>query len=193
MFFSQFHDEAEEYLKIGFEPNPQFNRFYEKESPYAILQEVHLHNAAVWTHNGKAPLYLSDVSGQLGSTLVQGKTTGHVNYNNPLEVPTIDFSDWIAKTVQNGDEVLVKMNIEGAEYAVLEKMIEDHTIGMIDELYIEFHGAKIKGRSQEADEAFKKKLEGYGVEVIPWAIKGDGFKNILRHWLCGSKEKSTQG
>ena len=185
MMFSSFHPDAKDYKMIGFEPNPQFNRFYEKPSPYQILHDVHLHNCAVWIKDGEMPLYLSDVSGQLGSTMVRGKITGHVNYNNSLMVKTLDFSKWLFDAVKIDDKVLVKMNIEGSEYDVLEKMMRDETIRLVDELYLATHGGKIDGRSIEGDKDLVEEIETYGVKVIPWAIKGDDFKSMLRHWLCG--------
>lgn len=39
------------------------------------------------------------------------------------------------------DFIFVKMDIEGAEWPVLEKMINDGTIGLIDELAFECHFA----------------------------------------------------
>lgn len=191
MMFTTFCPKAHEFQLIGFEPNPQFNKFYEKSSPYEILHDVHLHNCAVWTKDGEMPLYLSDVLGQLGSTLVKGKTTGRVNYKRGLIVKTLDLSKWLKEAVTTKDTVFLKMNIEGSEYNVLNKMMLDGSIKLVDELYLALHGGKIKGRSKEDDQRLIKRIRSYGVEVIPWAIKGDGFRNMLRHWLCGSVKTST--
>ena len=35
------------------------------------------------------------------------------------------------------------MDIEGAEYEVLKKMIGEDTINYVDKLYVEFHGKRV--------------------------------------------------
>ena len=51
----------------------------------------------------------------------------------------IDFSRWLSANFSIRDYIIVKMDIEGAEYEVLEKMIRDGTLQMVNELYVEFH------------------------------------------------------
>ena len=61
-------------------------------------------------------------------------------------MPAIDFSRWLKEMVARHTEadgskpfVVVKMDIEGAEYAVLEELVHDGTIALISELMVEFH------------------------------------------------------
>ena len=44
-----------------------------------------------------------------------------------VQVPTIDFSQFISDNFEITDEVVLKMDIEGAEYAVINKMLNDGT------------------------------------------------------------------
>lgn len=55
------------------------------------------------------------------------------------EVKSIDFSSFLKETVNEEDYVLIKMDIEGSEFSVLDKMIKDNTIELIDDIYVEFH------------------------------------------------------
>jgi len=54
-------------------------------------------------------------------------------------VKSIDFSEHIKKYTSPEDFVVVKIDIEGSEFSVLDKLILDGTIKNIDEIYVEFH------------------------------------------------------
>jgi hypothetical protein len=59
-------------------------------------------------------------------------------------VACFDFSRWLSDlrtSHPRPDVIVVKMDIEGAEVPVLQKMIEDGTDALIDELLVEWHGA----------------------------------------------------
>ena len=60
-------------------------------------------------------------------------------FNKTVEVSGIDFSAWVKNHCTAEDTVIVKLDIEGAEYNVLEKMILDNTIDLVDHFYIEWH------------------------------------------------------
>ena len=64
------------------------------------------------------------------------------NYNGrPLaQVEQVDFIGWIQRFVQPGDFVVCKMDIEGAEYEILEQLIKTGAIRLINFLAVEFHG-----------------------------------------------------
>eukprot|EP01059_Diplonema_ambulator_P007597 TRINITY_DN17076_c1_g1_i1.p1 TRINITY_DN17076_c1_g1~~TRINITY_DN17076_c1_g1_i1.p1 ORF type:complete len:398 (+),score=92.94 TRINITY_DN17076_c1_g1_i1:41-1195(+) len=55
-------------------------------------------------------------------------------------VKAIDFSSYLKATVRPEDFVVIKMDIENAEFRVLEKMFETSTINLVDEMFIECHG-----------------------------------------------------
>ena len=54
-------------------------------------------------------------------------------------VACIDFSAFVRDNITPDDYLVVKMDIEGAEYEVLDKMIKDETLQLINELVVEFH------------------------------------------------------
>ena len=55
------------------------------------------------------------------------------------KVVTINFSDFLADRFQADDFIVVKMDIEGAEYGVLQKIIADGRLNYINLLFVEFH------------------------------------------------------
>ena len=55
------------------------------------------------------------------------------------DVEVINFSSFLKKTVTVDDYVIIKMDIEGSEFAVLDKLIQDNSIDFVNDLYVEFH------------------------------------------------------
>jgi len=100
---------------------------------------------AVWILDGQLKLYMN-----LNSKMDQGhsvygdKITGHLDPEHPVTVECIDFSKWLKETFTADDYVVIKMNVEGAEYDVLEKCIADGTINLVNELFIRWHIAKLR-------------------------------------------------
>lgn len=114
-----------------FEPDP---RIENRETG------ITLHREAVWVHDGESDFHLGQLE---SSTLIAGKSTGEVGQHGTIRVSCLDLSRWLTQMVKPDDRVFLKLNIEGAEYPVLNKMIEQGTIALIGELAVEWHFGKI--------------------------------------------------
>lgn len=117
------------YLIYAFEPNP--NLYRNLLLKYSNQMTIII-NHAVWIRNEKKEFRVA--KNDISSTFYR-----HVNNKNVISVQAIDFSRWIKDTMTEGDFIVIKMNIEGAEFQVLSKMIEDRTINMVGRLYYQFH------------------------------------------------------
>jgi len=128
----------------AFEPQPDLsNACREIISQYPNVKITYC-NKAIWIKNERRPLYLAtrwkqDYKG--GSTLLSDhkKTFASIDYLNPVFVDAIDFSEWLSDNFCSDDYVVVKMDIEGAEYDVLEKVIRDGNHRIIKKAIVEFH------------------------------------------------------
>ena len=138
-----------------------FEEFYEDLS-------VVFHKEAIWIKDGLVDFYPANQSE--GSTLIKGKLTAYVDYKNPIKVPCIDFSKWLKENFTKEDDVVLKLNIEGAEMEVLNKMIADRTIELIDDLYVDFHARKISSIFYEDEKKLKRKLYDLGFNVKKWYV-----------------------
>lgn len=74
-------------------------------------------------------------------------------------VPVIDLVSWMKKHFRQSDLVIAKMDVEGAEHAILNRMMDDDSINLIDVLGLECHG---KGCQQ-----LNKGLHDHGQRVVP--------------------------
>lgn len=134
------------YRAYLFEPNKALDVAYFKD-------RVLLHKA-VWIRNTTLNLYL-DRNGRLeGSSVFADKKGGGV-LSTP--VPAIDFSQFL--DLLAFDKCVVKMDIEGAEYAVLDHLIDTGSILKISDLYIEWHWKKVRmGMKHKARQLMHKSL-----------------------------------
>ena len=125
--------------------------------------------AAAWIKDGILDFYQS--SANQASTIVEGKVEHsgwpQIDYERPTIVPSIDFSGWVRRLLSGYDEIVVKMDIEGAEYAVLEKMIEDRTLGLVTRMMCEWHVDRYPNISLDRHNTIKQKVESL-VHLEPW-------------------------
>jgi FkbM family methyltransferase len=163
--FRKITPDINEYSIHCFEPNPLFRNQLFK------ISDVIFHQEAVWIEDCEAPFYLSHATRCDGSTLLANKTSGQLDYKNPIMVRCVNFGQWLQHTFQNNDYLVVKFDIEGAEYAVLRSMIDDGSIHKIAKLYIEFHHERI-GLSDTVHDCLMEELKATGLEIAAWDALG---------------------
>jgi FkbM family methyltransferase len=149
-----------------FEPNPFFYNSY-NHSNYELIKK------AIWISNVKMPFYISKDNNQVASSLLEDKLCKVDNklvsnyWEKKIEVECIDFSEWIKNNINFSDEVVLKLDIEGAEFEVLSKMIKDETIHMINKLYVEFHMETCPDQKKKHEEIMDKLTE-LKINIYDW-------------------------
>jgi len=102
-------------------------------------------NKAVWICDGEIDFYKSRrCRGRANSLFPNPRAKKEVV--NKIEC--IDFSKWIMDNFEKDDYIILKMDIEGAEEDVLEKMVKDGSIKYINVAYVEFHSKIKKGYAE---------------------------------------------
>jgi FkbM family methyltransferase len=74
----------------------------------------------------------------------------------------IDAADWLTEHISPDDEVWAKLNIEGAEVAVLDHLLDQECIGLIDHLLVHFD-IEWTGEKDEANR-LRSRLDGSGIQ-----------------------------
>jgi FkbM family methyltransferase len=93
---------------------------------------------ALWVENTFKKFYISaDKWGDLGSTLKPEKKEV-LDKLNPIEVKCVDISE-VLNSFNDEDYIILKLDVEGAEYDILNHIIDNGGINKINELYVEFH------------------------------------------------------
>ena len=125
-----------EFIIHSFECNPKFKNTLNSYSN----DNTFIHDTAVWINNDTSAFYLGD---DTSSSLNITKTTGRLDKYNPIFVQSLRLSEFIMTTFNIDDYIILKLDIEGAEYDVLMDLIETGAIKYINVLYGEFHNNRV--------------------------------------------------
>lgn len=126
-------------------------------------KNVELIRKAAWIYDGEVEFQLSK---RENASFIDGTGYAGAEYKK-IKVPCVDFSKFVANVVPFGKTVymIVSMDIEGSEYQVLEKMIEDNSIDNVSELDIEFHHRFMEKHDQEDSKRLVKEITRRGVRI----------------------------
>jgi FkbM family methyltransferase len=168
--FSREFDPRGRFVMYTFEPNPIY------ESSYRSFNNHELIKAAVHDRDGVATFYLDREDGD-GSTLFRAKLTrdsgghGSLDIAAPVQVRTIDLSRWIQQTLRPSDYIILKLDVEGAEYDILEKMSADSSLSRIKHLFVEWHWHKV-GVEQSRHDKLLETLKRLSISITEWDAQG---------------------
>ena len=172
-------DPTREYEIFSFEP-PSTNS--SKNSSLEQLEDTHqvsVIRKAVWICDGEVTFY---DNGRSGASLLEAKQLIKGGGPKPIKeqstevrVECFDLSKWIQENFDKEDYIILKMDIEGAEYEVIKKMHEDGTLGLVDKLYCELHGLKV-GISREETDRLVELCKQWGHDLYLWDAQTKGAK-----------------
>jgi len=91
---------------------------------------------AVYTRNGVITFYQRPENAPLGSTLMKSKIQN--SERTEKEIECVDILDIIPD-----EPFCLKVDAEGAEYDILERLIESGKHNLVDRLYVEWHDSKM--------------------------------------------------
>lgn len=96
--------------------------------------------------------------------------SGFTYQEEEVIVETINFSQFLKDNVSKDDFVVVKMDIEGAEFEVLPSLIQDESHQLIDDFYCEFHERFFEPTSKykKLKEQYKEVFKESGILVEEW-------------------------
>jgi FkbM family methyltransferase len=151
-----------------FEANPvTYDKFIKEYS--ALTPGVRALNAAVSDHEGTITVNIEtppneDDTGQ-GSSVISMEQwnpwgladagTEDKHFKRTEEVPCIDLSNFIKSNFNKEDNIIVKMDIEGSEYDVLERMIAEGTLEYVNNISVEWHSRFFRN----VDEIIKRETD----------------------------------
>ncbi len=136
----------------AFEPNPKITVDKSMFPTFKLLKK------AVWVEDGKVSFWLSN---RHNASHVDD--TSYSARDKKIKVPAIDFSKFVSELPEA--YIICSMDIEGSEYKVLNKMLQDGTIEKINVLDIEFHDRFMPDQTELDSQALIDKLEAKGIEV----------------------------
>jgi len=135
-FINNFED-LENDIKIdSFEANSELVDILKQKISY-IDEDITIHESGVDTEASRKKFYLQDWGAKTGSSLIKGKSS--TNSENFLEITTINLCDWINENCNFSEEhIILKLDIEGTEYKIVEALIEAKLNEKLTALLIEW-------------------------------------------------------
>lgn len=124
--------------------------------------DVDLRKKAAWLHDGTTLLGVG-APFHLDATVLADKNDRD-EWSVTTEVPCFDFSRWLARLPE---PVVLKMNVEGAEFPLLERLIADGTIERVESLIVSWHDERLGGDYPQRRHAIEQALT---VPVEEWKL-----------------------
>lgn len=166
MFLKRFKN-SDIFVIHSFECNPSSIEKF--KSVHKGNDKITLHEKAVWTHSAGLSFYLGESS---GCSTIKSKRSGNLDKNNPIFVESLSLSEFIKNNFDIEDNIILKIDIEGAEYEVLQDLIDTGTIKYIKQLFGEWHQHKIE-LPIDVHKKLIKSLSDEGLKMREWcAITG---------------------
>lgn len=145
----------------AFDPNPHFkDRWKIIEDKDTVFEEK-----AAWVVEKELMLAIERSEESLGSTVMPGKKKVW-DASPKIIVKAFDFSKWLEQYKDHF--VVVKMDIEGAEFPLLDKMIKTGTITIPNKLLVEFHPNKVVEYTTQDKERLVQLIKDLGVDILEW-------------------------
>jgi FkbM family methyltransferase len=144
-FYREVSD-AGEYDIYTFEPD--LETFKLLDANVGHIKNVNIVNAMMGTKDGMVDFFVGQANQNEGGTSLKGKQTGLVNYDKPTKVESMDLARWLRSNINKDDHVVLKMNIEGGEYDLMELLLDEDLTGLIDECFIQLHAHKFEHGEQ---------------------------------------------
>lgn len=167
----------------SFEPNPDIKLNFDTS------KNVIAHQKAIWVKETSidfargvrvnkydAPSGLGDngIPGELTSVGCRIKNEKIENIDGKgnrltdiVSVPTIDFSKFLEQ-FKGYNQVIVKMDIEGAEYQVLRHLLNEGTVKIMDQLFVETHERFVNGEDTNTTNKLLNEVRKHNVTVEKW-------------------------
>lgn len=156
-------------LVVAFEPNPV--AFAALEQRLGRAKNVRLVSAAVGAENGKQNLFLhvdhdtDPLRVSTGSSLYGAK--GNVSSRRFVEVDVVDLDAYLREIDRPVD--LLKLDVEGAEVEILERLLETGRLETIGRVVVEMHDGAIPELSERGARVRQRLSdERYGHVSLDW-------------------------
>lgn len=159
--------EAAGYDIYMFEPNPVCFDIISNNERYANFKKM---KVAVSNRNGIEKLWgCVKTNTSVGSTLEKSKANwDKIAADDFIEVETIDLSIFLINNFSFDDFIILKLNIEGAEYDVLDGLLKSGAADKISKYFVDFHTQWLAPEFKEREKYLRRKYSEIGKPLNGW-------------------------
>ena len=136
-------------------------------------KEATIYSSAVWVRNEEKifsieKATINNVSEVGHASNLLGDTYRRLDDRflwEDINIRCIDFHEFLVSNFSVNDNIFLKLDIEGAEYAVLDQLIETKSLDFIKTINIEFHG-HLLAEQPNADDYYIQKIKEKNITII---------------------------
>ncbi|XP_033100752.1 uncharacterized protein LOC117104164 [Anneissia japonica] len=110
--------------------------------------------------------------------LADTKSGGRRKLSERKAIPVVDLSRWIKENTRKEDYVILKLDVEGAEYKILKKMLEEGTFAWIDKYYGEYHSNQPVGLSSDEKGKIINNVMTKGEKMYDWGAERRNYADF---------------
>ena len=143
-------------------------------------EKIKIFNSAVDTQDGYKKFY---DSGDTSSSLIDRNRT-----KNIIKVKTISLSKFILENFDKKNYIILKIDIEGSEYDVIDDLSKKGIFNSIDLFFAEIHGSKT-GKSLNDSINLINKVSSCGHKIYEWEAKDFKYDNFKQNYYTVEKIK----
>lgn len=145
--FDDLYDKKSEYEYHCFEGNPLLTKYH------PVNERCVFHNTIVLDTEKEVKFYVQSTTGGSSVSAIKNKRYQKKDENKfgkteTISLKPIRLSKYIKDNFDSSDMIILKLDIEGAEYRVLRDLIKSSILSYINKIYIEWHK---KGRTEESN------------------------------------------
>ena len=166
-FFYDLIPDPAEYEIHAFEPDPSNFKSFEN------FNDVNFYKKAAWIRDGVVKFYLGSES--FASTINSSKIT-NIKQDRFIETECLDICKFITDNFDKDDYIILKIDIEGAEYELLNHMLSNNCLEYINDLFVEFHLGKITNITSDQHNDLINKLQSLGFAYADVAWEKENIK-----------------
>jgi FkbM family methyltransferase len=194
LFFKALYPEAR---IIGFEPDEQTYRLLERNISNNGLTGVQVHRAALGIEDSTTELFvvLGDPGSLYQSTIRRSETAwGGELPKEKTVVQQVRLSTFIDEKVD-----LLKLDVEGAEHAVLKDLVSSEVISNIDQMIVEYDHHLEVDTDKLGEFLSQLEKSGFGYQIItefPGSARisrGNFHQNVLIYAYQKLRSSATEG
>ena len=162
---------------IAFEANPYIFEVLQKNIYNNNLKNVKINNLALSNSKSELKFYINESN--------YGTLTGSINSNRGGKKELNINSDKLSNYIKNIETIdLVKMDVEGAEFNIINDLFNENLITKVNEYIIEYHLNVEGDNSLNTLSSFLKKFEqnGFKYNIRADFNNIDTFQDVLIHF-----------
>lgn len=162
---------------IGFEANPYTYEVLQKNVLQNNLKNVKINNLALSNSKSELKFYIDESN--------YGSLTGSINSNRGGKKELIVNADKLSNFINKVDTIdLVKMDVEGAEFNIINDLFNENLISKVNQYIIEYHLNVEGDDGLNTLSSFLNKFEqnGFRYSIKANSNSNDSFQDVLLHF-----------